>query len=75
MCLVCIEYANKTLGPQDALRNLEEMRSIIKEDHYYEVYDTIYDEMLELQMEAMSIYELDSEIGFGDQNEINKRKT
>ena len=56
----------KTLTPHDALRNLEEMRTVIKEDHYYEVYDTIYDEMLELQMEAMSIYELDSELGFGD---------
>ena len=66
MCLVCIEYANKTLTATDALRNLEEMRSVIKEDHYYEVYDTIYDEMLELQMEAMSMYELDSELGFGD---------
>ena len=66
MCLVCIEYANKTLTPHDALRNLEEMRTVIKEDHYYEVYDTIYDEMLELQMEAMSIYELYSELGFGD---------
>ena len=66
MCLVCIEYANKTLTAPDALRNLEEMRTVIKEDHYYEVYDTIYDEMLELQMEAMSMYELDSELGFGD---------
>jgi hypothetical protein len=66
MCLVCIEYANKTLGPQDALRNLEEMRSIIKEDHYYEVYDTIYDELLEYQMEEMPLYELDPDIGFGD---------
>ena len=44
MCLVCIEYANKTLTAPDALRNLEEMRSVIKEDHYYEVYDTIYDD-------------------------------
>ena len=66
MCLVCIEYANKTLGPQDALRNLEEMRSIIKEDHYNEVYDTIYDDLLEFQMEEMSLYELDPDINFGD---------
>ena len=66
MCLVCIEYSNKTLGPHEALRNLEEMRSIIKEDHYYEVYDTIYDDLIELQMEEVSSYELEPDIGFGD---------
>jgi len=66
MCLVCIEYSAKRLQPHEALRNLEEMKSIIEEDHYSEVYDTIYDELLEQQMEEMQLYEIDADMGFGD---------
>jgi hypothetical protein len=62
MCLICIEYEKGKLLPLEGLRNLEEMKSTLEEEHYYDVYCKLYDDFLE-QQDEQEYYE---SVGFGD---------
>jgi len=61
MCLVCIEYAKGKLLPEEGLRNLQEMKPQMEEDHYWEVYTKLSDDYTEQQLD-----EWWEEVGFGD---------
>jgi len=61
MCLICIEYAKGKLLPAEGIRNLEEMKFQLEEDHYFEVHNKLYDDLLEQQLEDYW-----EEMGFGD---------
>tara|TARA_R100000008_G_scaffold70204_1_gene47768 strand:+ start:924 stop:1109 length:186 start_codon:yes stop_codon:yes gene_type:complete len=61
MCLVCVEYAKQKLTTNEAMRNIQEMRQQVGEKHYNEVYNKLYDDYLERQLE-----EYWESIGFGD---------
>ena len=61
MCLICIEYAKGKLLPMEGIRNLEEMKPQVEQEHYDEVYNKLYDDHLEHQLEDYW-----EEMGFGD---------
>jgi hypothetical protein len=61
MCLVCIEYAKGKLLPEEGIRNLQEMRPQMEEDHYWEIHSKLSDDHIEQQLD-----EYWEEIGFGD---------
>ena len=61
MCLICIEYAKGNLLPMEGIRNLEEMKPQIEQKHYDKVYNKLYDDHLERQLEDYW-----EEMGFGD---------
>ena len=66
MCLVCIEYSKQKLTPKEAIRNLREMKETVDDNHYKEVYDKIYEDLLVEEAEELwdsHYYEL---LGFGD---------
>ena len=66
MCLVCIEYSKQKLTPEEAIRNLNEMKTIIDEAHFKEVYDKMLEAKLIEEAEEFwnsHYYEL---LGFGD---------
>lgn len=62
MCLICVQYQKGRLEPLEGLRNLKEMKEGLDEEHYYEVYNKLYDDFIEQQNEK-EYYE---DIGFGD---------
>ena len=45
MCVICEHYLNKTLSAREADKNLEEMKEVISEEHYNEVFSMIWDEL------------------------------
>jgi hypothetical protein len=47
MCIICIEYQQGKLTPLEGMRNLQEMKDIIDDEHYYEVFTTLYDDYLD----------------------------
>jgi hypothetical protein len=51
MCLICIEYPKGKLTPLEGLRNLEEMRPQLEEEHYLKTYNKLYDDHLERELE------------------------
>ena len=61
MCIICIEYEKNKLQPYEALRNLEEMKETLDEDHYKEVSEKINNDVLRTQLEEY--WEI---TGFGD---------
>ena len=61
MCLVCIEYAKGNLLPEEGLRNLQEMKPQMEEDHYWKVYNMLSDDHTEQELD-----EWWEETGFGD---------
>jgi len=61
MCLICIEYPKGKLTPIEGLQNLEEMKPKLEEKHYNEVYNKLYDDYLERELE-----EYWKSMGFGD---------
>ena len=61
MCLICIEYQKGKLQPLEGLRNLEEMKPDLEKDHYYKVYNQLYDDHLEQELD-----EYWEKTGFGD---------
>ena len=46
MCLVCIEYEKGRLKINEALRNLDEMKGFIEEEHYNETKELLTEEAL-----------------------------
>ena len=65
MCLVCIEYSKQKLTPSEAMRNVDEMRSEVGEEHYNKAHNKFYDDYLE---QALDDYwsEYYEQTGFGD---------
>ena len=61
MCLICIEYEKGKLLPEEGLRNLEEMKPQLEEEHYTKVYSMLQDDLLEEQLKHYW-----EEMGFGD---------
>ena len=61
MCLVCIEYEKGKLKPLEGIHNLEEMKIHIDNKHYSEIYNKLYEDHLEEELEIY--YEM---MGFGD---------
>jgi len=47
MCLVCVEYEKGKLRIDEAFHNLGEIKEIIGEDHYKEVYAALSDKEAE----------------------------
>ena len=65
MCLVCIEYSKLKLTPREAMRNINEIRSEVSEEHYHKAYNMFYDDQLEEELDEYwsNYYE---QTGFGD---------
>ena len=65
MCLVCIEYSKLKLTPREAMRNINEIRSEVSEEHYQKAYNKFYDDQLEEELDEhwSNYYE---QTGFGD---------
>ena len=49
MCLVCVEYEKGKLKIHEALRNIEEMKESIGEEHYDETITFLTSEVLKEQ--------------------------
>ena len=61
MCIICIEYQKQKLTVKEAIRNLNEMKSQIEEQHYLKTLNMLNEELEETQLE-----EWWEEFGFGD---------
>jgi hypothetical protein len=61
MCIICIEYEKNKLKPYEALRNLEEIKNDIGQEHYEEVHEEINGDLLQIQLDEY--WEI---VGFGD---------
>ena len=46
MCLICIEYEKNKLTINEALKNLEEMKESVGEEHYDEIKDFLIEESM-----------------------------
>tara|TARA_Y100001970_G_scaffold60009_3_gene76443 strand:- start:11428 stop:11682 length:255 start_codon:yes stop_codon:yes gene_type:complete len=49
MCLVCIEYEKGKLKINEALRNIEEMKEVVGQEHYDETMAFLTQELLKEQ--------------------------
>lgn len=61
MCIICIEYEKQKLTINEAIRNLNEIRPQIEEQHYWETLNMLNEDLEESQLE-----EWWEEYGFGD---------
>ena len=66
MCLVCIEFSKNKLKPAEAIRNLNEMREEIGEEHYLEAYNKLYNHQLEEDLDEYWARYYYEQVGFGD---------
>lgn len=61
MCIICIEYEKQKLTINEAIRNLNEIKPQIEEQHYWETLNMLNNDLEESQLE-----EWWEEFGFGD---------
>jgi hypothetical protein len=61
MCIICIEYEKQKLTTKEAIKNLQEIRSDIEEEHYWETYNKLNEDLDDLMSE-----EWWEKFGFGD---------
>ena len=47
MCLICVEYEKGKLKIKEALRNLEEMKESVGEEHYDEIREILIEDMMD----------------------------
>ena len=61
MCIICIEYEKQKLTTKEAIRNLQEMKPNIDEEHYWETYNKLNEDLDDLMLD-----EWWEKFGFGD---------
>ena len=77
MCLICVEYEKGKLKVNEALRNLEEMKEDVGEEHYNKTKESLYEDVFNEYWgvpyfgREMDEYNFDDDeywekIGFGD---------
>jgi hypothetical protein len=74
MCLICVQYESGRLKAKEALRNIEETKGYIDEDHYDETKTFLIEEIAKAQWAQLELSltvdipddEFYEKTGFGD---------
>ncbi len=59
MCLICIDFNKGLLSPTEGWRNLQEMRTVMTDEHYDEVLAMITEKFFESMSSAEDLDQFD----------------